>query len=240
MQTQRAQNFAGILVAVAALWGGSSAVRGEQRAPIWDPMRTFQERICSYYELQRMRVVMQKRDYSCGAAALATIVRYYWGDDVDEETFLEIMIQILSREELEERVENGLALTDLRNIANKAGYQASMGKLKFSELAESKVPVVVGIVTNEHEHFVVFRGTDGYWVYVADPLRGNVRLPICVFQQQWQENAILVVAKPGVKVKDVNPLAPRCYEIQRGWLNDQYVRQNGLLVKPLPALPLVP
>lgn len=233
----RMQAIVAMVLAALLCAAWATTAHAQARAPIWDPNRIFQERICSYYELQRMRVVMQQRDYSCGAAALATIVKYYWGDDVTEETFLELLVQILTPQELEERVENGLALTDLRNVANKAGYQASMGTLTFSELTQSKVPVIVGIVVNEHDHFVVYRGTDGYWVYMADPLRGNVRTPIRDFVNQWQENAILVVAKPGAKVKDVNPLGPRPSEIRRGWLNDQYVRQNGLWLQPISPLP---
>ena len=99
-------------------------------------------------------------------------------------------------------MENGLTLTDLRDLANLAGYQSSMGKVKFQDLAESKVPVIVGITIRKHDHFAVFRGTDGYYVYLADPIRGNIRVPIPEFLEQWQKNAILVVAKPNSKVKN--------------------------------------
>ncbi len=228
-----------LLVLHASLLAQRPAL-AQSRAPIRDHQRIFQERICSYQELQRVRVVMQQRDYSCGAAALATVIRYYWGDPVTEEQFLMLLARIRTPKELEEREKNGLALTDLRDIANKAGYQASLGKLTFPEIAKSKVPLVVGIKVNGHEHFVVYRGTDCYWVYLADPLRGNVRVYAWEFVQQWQENAILVVAKANTKVKDVNPLGPRPSEIRRGWLNDQFVRENGLLLQPLNPLKFGP
>ena len=41
-------------------------------------------------------IVMQKTDYSCGAAALATICKYYWGDNVDEDLFLRSLDGILT------------------------------------------------------------------------------------------------------------------------------------------------
>ena len=75
---------------------------------------------------------------------------------------------------MKDRIENGLTLTDLRNMANLAGYQATMAKVKFEELAQGKVPVIVGITLRKHEHFVVFRGADDRYVYLADPIRGNV------------------------------------------------------------------
>jgi predicted double-glycine peptidase len=204
------------------------------RAPIRDPDRHIREYVWSYKELKERQIVMQKLDYSCGAAALATVFRYYWGADVGEETFLRLIPKLnLTVEQIKDRIENGLTLTDLRDMANLAGYQSSMGKVKFEELAEAKVPVIVGITIRKHDHFAVYRGTDGYYVYLADPIRGNIRIEICDFEEQWQKNAILVVAKPGAQVKDPNPLGLRFAEIFRGVLNDQTVHRNQTML-PVP------
>jgi uncharacterized protein len=205
-----------------------------KRAPIRDPDRYIREYVASYKELRERQIVMQKLDYSCGAAALATVFRYYWGADVGEENFLRLIPKLnLTKEQVKDRIENGLTLTDLRDMANLAGYQSSMGKVKFQELAEAKVPVIVGITIRKHDHFAVYRGTDGYYVYLADPIRGNIRLPICDFEKQWQKNAILVVAKPNAKVKEPNPLGLQFAEIFRGVLNDQTVHRNQTML-PVP------
>lgn len=211
------------------------------RAPIRDPHNLTRKYVWSYKELRERQVVMQKLDYSCGAATLATVARYYWGDNVGEETFLALIPRLkLTEAEIKDRVENGLTLTDLRDLANLAGYQSSMGKVKFQELAEAKVPVIVGVTVRKHDHFVVFRGTDGYYAYLADPIRGNIRTEVDEFLQQWQKNAILVIAKPNAKVKDVNPLGIRFTEIFRGLLNDQTVNRNwtmSTVPNPLPNGP---
>jgi predicted double-glycine peptidase len=205
-----------------------------ERAPIRDPDLYIREYTWSFKELRERNIVMQKLDYSCGAAALATVFRYYWGADVTEETFLRLIPRLkLNAEQIRDRVENGLTLTDLRDMANLAGYQSSMGKVEFHELAEAKVPVVVGITVRKHDHFAVFRGTDGYYAYLADPIRGNIRVPVCEFEKQWQKNAILVVAKPNAKVKDVNPLGVTFPEVFRGVLNDQTVHRNDTML-PVP------
>lgn len=208
------------------------------RAPIRTPDRLARKYVWSYKELRERQVVMQKLDYSCGAATLATIARYYWGDDVGEETFLALVPRLnLSAEQIRDRVENGLTLTDLRDLANLGGYQSSMGKVQFHELAEAKVPVIVGVTVRKHEHFVVFRGTDGYYAYLADPIRGNVRTEIDVFLREWQKNAILVIAKPNAAVKEVNPMGIRFPEVFRGLLNDQTVHRNWTMstVPPNPV-----
>jgi predicted double-glycine peptidase len=80
----------------------------------------------------------------------------------------------------------------------------------------------------------VYRGTDGMWVYVADPIRGNVRMPICEFTKQWQENAILVIAKPGAKVKTTSPLNVSWEEKQLGKTNNQLIRTQA---QREPAMP---
>jgi len=195
-----------------------------QGVPVRDADRRFSKRVRDYRSLQRQNIVMQRRDYSCGAAALATVAKYYWGDNVDEEFFLTILDHILTVEEAKERVENGLAMADLRKAAVKAGYQAVVGKLTFEKLGESKVPLVVGIVVNEYDHFVVYRGTDGIHVYLADPIRGNLRIPSQVFIEQWQKNAVLAIVNPKKKVKQHSKLSMRGEELFLGELNDQVVR----------------
>ena len=193
-------------------------------APVRDSDRTFSRKVRNYRELKRQNIVMQKRDYSCGAAALATVARYYWGDNVDEDFFLTIVDLLLTEEEAKDRVENGLAMTDLRRAAVKAGYKAVVGKVSFEKLTESKVPLVVGITVDGHDHFVVYCGTDGIYVYLADPLRGNMRVRSHKFIKQWQKNAILAIAKPGVKVKEYSRLSITGEELFLGKINDQVIR----------------
>ena len=193
-------------------------------APIRDGDHTFSRKVRNYKQLKRQNIVMQQRDYSCGAAALATVAYYYWGDNVDEEFFLTILDHILTVEEAKERVENGLAMTDLRRAAVEAGYTAVVGKVSFEKLTESKVPLVVGITIDEYDHFVVYRGTDGIYVYLADPIRGNLRVRSQEFIKQWQKNAILAIAKPGVKVKEYSRLSITGEELFLGRINDQVIR----------------
>ena len=195
--------------------------------PVRDPDHTFQLRVRDWLELKRRNIVMQRRDYSCGAAALATVGRYYWGDNVDEDLFLRSLDSILTDEEIVDRIENGLAMSDLRRAAVDVGYQAVVGKTTFEKLLEVKVPVIVGISPEGHDHFVVFRGTDGMWVWVADPIRGNMRMPVQEFTKQWQENAILAIHKPGEKVKTTSPLHVSEEEKQFGETNKQLIRTQA-------------
>lgn len=229
-----AMTFAiGLLVAGTLQAQNGSSSSGKQSGiqpwaadsvPVRDDNHAFSRKVRNYRQLKRQNIVMQRRDYSCGAAALATVAHFYWNDNVDEEFFLTILDHILTVEEAKERVENGLAMTDLRRAAVEAGYSAIVGKVSFEKLTESKVPLVVGITINGYDHFVVYRGTDGIYVYLADPIRGNLRVRSHEFIKQWQKNAILAIAKPGVKVKEYSRLSITGEELFLGRINDQVIR----------------
>lgn len=207
-----------------------------QTAPIRDAEHRFQLKVPNYVAIRQRNIVMQQRDFSCGAACLATICRYYWGDDVTENMVLEALDQLLTAKEADDRIKNGLAMSDLRRAAVKLGYQSVVGTTTFAKLGEMKVPAIVGIQPQGHKHFVVLKGVFGDYVYFADPIRGNIRMPAWEFVEQWQKNAILVVAKPGEKVKEFSPLSLTEADICRGELNDQIIRSQESRQPPYPAL----
>jgi predicted double-glycine peptidase len=147
------------------------------------------------------------------------LLKYYWGDNVTEQKILDTVDKMLTPEERKERIQNGLSLTDLRKVAVKLGYVASIGTLTFDQLSQSKIPVLVGMKIGKFYHFAVYRGTDGYWVYLADPARGNFRGPVKEFVDTWQKNAILVVAKKDQDIKEDSPLSLKAEDIYLGTLN---------------------
>jgi len=87
---------------------------------------------------------------------------------------------------------------------------------------------------------VVYRGSDDRYVYLADPIRGNVRTPIWEFVEQWQKNAVLAVAKPNMKLKDVTPLTVSQSEMTLGELNAPFIRKNFMPPRALFPKPVRP
>jgi len=197
-----------------------------QTAPIRDGEHQFQLKVPNYIAIRNRNIVMQQRDFSCGAACLATICRYYWGDDVTELQVLTTLDLMLTAAETEDRIINGLAMSDLRRAAVKMGYQSVVGTTTFDKLGEMKVPAIVGIEPSGNKHFVVLKGVFGDHVYLADPIRGNIRMPNWEFVRQWQKKAILVVHKPGQKVKQYSALSITEADILRTQLNDQIIRSQ--------------
>ncbi len=198
---------AGLLAVLCLAGGPLAAAERPDPPPIRDPRHFTEKYAYSWKALKERNVVMQQADYSCGAAALATLVRYYWGDNVDEKYFLEAILRTLTVAEFQDRVKNGLSIADLRKAAVAKGYQAMLGERTLAQLAELRAPVVLRIVQGEYQHFVVFRGVLNDRVFLADPIRGNIRMSFYEFAQQRKDNLVLVVAKPGAPLPTNAPLA---------------------------------
>lgn len=203
-------------------------------APVRGREHRFQAFAKSWTAMKVENVVMQERDYSCGAAALATLIRYHLGDYVTETQLIIELKKMLTIEELKDRIKKGLTLTDLRRLAVRMGYLASIGKLELDKLRGSKVPLVVGIVVDGYDHFVVYRGMDDYYVYLADPSRGKIRIPITQFAKEWQKNAVLVVVKPGVEPPTSSPLNLHPEDTELGISNEQYLRDRTTTIPAIP------
>jgi len=172
----------------------------------------------SWKELRDQNVVLQGFDYSCGAGALATLMRYYFGDDVSEEEILLGILGAMSREDVEDRERNGLSLLDLKVCAEQMGYQAEGVRLKYASLPQLKGPVVIHLENKEYRHFAVLKGVRGDRVYLADPSRGNIRISMDRFAKEWSGIA-LVLGKRGFGLPSEYPLA----------LDDQEPVQNEIL-----------
>ena len=197
------------------------------RSPVRDPIRSFQRPIVTWTEIRDQNVVLQQRDFSCGAAALATVLRYYWGKDIQEDDVLESLSRALKPDALKERTENGLSLADLKVVSDRMGFDAAVGKLdNLQKLGESKIPLIVPVKLGGNDHFVVYRGMCSGFVFLADPIRGNLRLGACDFEKAWIKNAVLVVTLPDMTSSAVSRLGIRPEEVQLAQLNSQVIRRQ--------------
>jgi uncharacterized protein len=141
----------------------------------------------SLLEMRREHVVIQNWDLSCGAAALATLLRYEFGESVTEK---DVAHGLMRRSEYVEnpqlvQVREGFSLLDLKRYVETRGYKGvGFGKLEFQDLIEH-APVMVPVDALGYNHFVIFRGVKGNRVLLADPAWGNRTMTIDKFQRMW-------------------------------------------------------
>jgi uncharacterized protein len=153
----------------------------------------------SVKDLRDRHVVKQRLDFSCGAAALATLMRFGFGANISERLILDDLYKLLSEEEKSAVRETGFSLLHLQRVAQARGYNAEGFRLAPDDLSMLAGPVIVFIEPRGYQHFAVLRGVDGDRVYLADPARGNIRVPRYAFLRDWlqdDEKGIIFVVEP--------------------------------------------
>ncbi len=170
------------------------------------PPLTSQKTRHSILDIRFKNIVRQNLDFSCGAAALSTLLTYYFEDPTPESEILEILETSLGETENSKRALSGYSLLDLKNAAEAKGYDAAGYRLSFEQLQRLASPVIVYVVPLGYKHFAVLRGVTGDRVWLADPSRGNLRMSISRFKNEWGGVAF-VLGKEGESDISLHPLS---------------------------------
>ena len=122
-------------------------------------------------------IIQQQNDYSCGTATIATLIQGLYGREVTEQEVVDIILQNKNETTIKEIKEKGYSLLNLQNGSTKLGYKAMWRKIAPQYLPMIKQPVVLLIgLKSEFPHFVVLKGVRDKEAYLADPIRGNIRI----------------------------------------------------------------
>jgi predicted double-glycine peptidase len=152
-----------------------------------------EEPVRSLREMRQEKVVVQQWDTSCGAAALATLLRYQHGLPVSEKEIAEAMLR--RTDPLKVKVRGGFSLLDLKRYADAQGLEGvgymDLGLDHLIDMAPAIVPVVV----RGYPHFVVVRGRAADKVLIADPAFGNRTMDVQTFEEAWQGNIGFIVRR---------------------------------------------
>lgn len=175
----------------------------------------------SMVDFRDENLVRQQFDYSCGAAALATLFRFGFGEAVTERQIVDDLFAGLAQDDTAIREKEGFSLFDLQQVAQRRGFKAEGFKLEPQYLAQLNGPVIVFLETMGYKHFAVLKGVRGDRVYLADPSRGNIRMPAYRFLEAWVREGTGIVfvvepkgAKPGrMNVLRADPTGPTQPEI---------------------------
>ncbi len=158
----------------------------------------------SFKELRQQGVVLQALDYSCGAAALSTVMTFYLNKPVKEDAVVGTIL--VSGQTPQEGIRKyfrrrGFTLLDLKRAATAEGFRGvGYRGMTLEDLVETiekeRVPVLVPINPLGYYHFVVVRGLQGDRVFLADPALGNRTMRTTVFESFWVDGIGFVVSRP--------------------------------------------
>lgn len=143
--------------------------------------------VTSLLELRQQHVIVQHFDLSCGAAALATLLRFQHGEPVTER---DVATGLMRRSEYLDdpgliRRREGFSLLDLKRYVQSRGYDGlGFGNLGWDDLLQN-APLMVPVNLHGYNHFVIFRGSINQRAVLADPAWGNRSMAIDDFLQAW-------------------------------------------------------
>jgi predicted double-glycine peptidase len=161
-------------------------------------------RIEPFSELKYKNIVRQAYDYSCGSAALVTILNHQLGIAVTEQQSMEGMMAHGEKDKIIER--RGFSLLDMKRYLASIGVDSAGFRAELADLLTLGQPAIVPIDYAGFKHFVVLRGVRDGLVFLADPSAGNIIFPVSEFATLWDRNT-LFMAYPPKGAAPVNRLA---------------------------------
>lgn len=172
----------------AILLGAGSAHAGS--VGLRSPTGNYSLRLTSLKEARFRTTVRQQYDFSCGSAAVATLLTYQFGQPVTEEEVFARMYALGDRRKIRKE---GFSLLDMRRYFQTRGLRADGFELPLEKLLEENVPAIVLINQNGYRHFVVVKGMRGNRILVGDPAMGIRMIPRDRFDKLWDNRVLFVV-----------------------------------------------
>lgn len=149
-----------------------------------------QVRVKPFSEIKWKNVVRQRYDFSCGSAAISTILKHYIGEDITELNAMRGMLRHGERQQIIER--QGFSLLDMKRYVSFLGYESGGFRADISDLRDLERPVIVPIQYGGFKHFVVLREMMAGRAFIADPAFGNFTMPITRFENIWEPDVLFM------------------------------------------------
>ncbi|HTO82199.1 MAG TPA: C39 family peptidase [Methylomirabilota bacterium] len=146
--------------------------------------------VVSYAARPFLTVVRQEHDFSCGSAAVATLLTFHFERPTTERQAFEAMYAIGDKAKIQRE---GFSLLEMKTYLGSLGYEADGFRVPLDKVARVGVPVIVLIETRGYKHFVVVKGLRDDRVLVGDPARGVEVMSIADFHGLWKDGIVFAI-----------------------------------------------
>lgn len=143
----------------------------------------------SYQEQLFGDVFRQQYDFSCGSAAVASLLTYHYDIESQENTIFEFMFEHGNKEQIEKQ---GFSMLDMKNYMNSVGLDANGYNIPLEKFHDLRIPAITIVNFDGYMHFVVIKGMNQENVILGDPSRGTLLIPIKDFKQVYKGTVLLV------------------------------------------------
>ena len=187
--------------------------------------------VVSLKEARFQTTLRQQYDFSCGSAAVATLLTHHYAYPVTEQFVFE---QMFVRGDQAKIRREGFSLLDIKRFLEAHGFQADGFTLPLEKLAETGYPAIVLLSEKGYNHFVVVKGLDAGRVLIGDPAGGTRAISRSSFDAMWQSKLLFVIHDRAGPIQfnaaadwRVAPRAPLASGINRNGLDLVTVPKNG-------------
>ena len=136
-------------------------------------------------------MIRQQYDFSCGSAALSTLLTYHYGFKVTEETVFVAMFEMGDQPKIRR---DGFSMFDMKRYLENQGFQADGFEAPLEKLESAGIPAIVLINDNGYNHFVVVKGIRDGRVLIGDPSGGTRAMPQAAFERLWTNGILFVIS----------------------------------------------
>jgi uncharacterized protein len=150
----------------------------------------FVTRVVSVKEARFTSTVRQQFDFSCGSAAVATLLTYHYGVPVTER---EVFAQMFERGDQAKIRKEGFSMLDMKRYLESRGFLADGFNQPLERLEQESLPAIVLLSERGYRHFVVVKGIARGRVLVGDPAMGTRSISFDRFSHLWVNQLLFVV-----------------------------------------------
>jgi uncharacterized protein len=150
----------------------------------------FATRVVSVKEARFTTTVRQQYDFSCGSAAVATLLTHHYGVPVTER---EVFAQMFERGDQAKIRKQGFSMLDMKRYLESRGFQADGFEQPLERLEQESLPAIVLLSERGYKHFVVVKGIGRGRVLVGDPAMGTRAISFDRFSHLWVNQLLFVV-----------------------------------------------
>jgi predicted double-glycine peptidase len=147
-------------------------------------------RVTSYRDIPFKTVVRQEFDFSCGSAAIATLLTYHFERPTTEKDAFVAMYDMGDQEKIKRE---GFSLYEIKLYLESIGYRADGFKVDLDRLQRVAIPVIVLIEWKNYKHFVVVKGVRDGYVLVGDPAIGLKIMKRDEFMSYWKDGIAFAI-----------------------------------------------
>lgn len=189
----------------------------------------------SFAEMKFNTVYKQEFDFSCGSAALASLLTFHYGDVVNEKS---VFLEMFEHGDQEKIKDQGFSMLDMKNYLERHGYGSDGFKINLNKLYEFNSPAITIIDLNGYLHFVIIKGVTRQNILVGDPAVGVKIYPRDEFEKIWGGRILFMIHdNGGIQTDDSRNqkewhthLPPLQDAVSRASLSEDYVLIRGQVV----------